>query len=437
MLNAHAAWLARYPSLFSSANNHLVAEAGGLFAIGSLAPELPEAATWRAMGREHLEREAARQITADGVGLEQSPSYQAYIMEWLLVARRIASATGQRLNPVIDQRLLAGAEFLATILDRCGNHPRFGDDDEGTVLRQDLGRERLPLAIAGTTGALFGSGSSCHPEYHLDLRARMLGASSLPTKNWRPVSTTFAEGGYTLMRAGELMALFDHGLLGYTYTAGHGHADTLAVWLHVGGTPLLVDAGTFRYNYDAGWREHFRGTAAHNTIMIDGLDQSEQIGPFNWGRRARGHLLSAELEDRPAATASHDGYALLGITHERSVSLDENTFRVMDRVLGSGSHHIRLTLQFAPGFEVETAGAGRWRVSSEHGPSVLVEVSRLPLAAHVEEQTLVPGPGAVSPRYNELIAAPALLFEGDVTLPIEVVAIITIATVRRGADGRG
>jgi hypothetical protein len=171
--------------------------------------------------------------------------------------------------------------------------------------------------------------------------------------------------------------------------------------------------------------------------MIDGLDQSEQIGPFNWGRRARGHLLSAELEDRPAATASHDGYALLGITHERSVSLDENTFRVMDRVLGSGSHHIRLTLQFAPGFEVETAGAGRWRVSSEHGPSVLVEVSRLPLAAHVEEQTLVPGPGAVSPRYNELIAAPALLFEGDVTLPIEVVAIITIATVRRGADGRG
>lgn len=102
MLNAHGAWLARYPSLYSSANNHLVAEATGLFAVGSLAPELPEAAAWRTMGREHLEREAARQITADGVGAEQSPSYQAYTMEWLLVARRIAAATGQRLDPVID-----------------------------------------------------------------------------------------------------------------------------------------------------------------------------------------------------------------------------------------------------------------------------------------------------------------------------------------------
>jgi hypothetical protein len=430
MLNAHAAWLARYPSLYSSANNHLVAEAGGLFAIGSLAPELPEAATWRTMGREHLEREAARQITADGVGAEQSPSYQAYTMEWLLVARRIAAATGQRLDPVIDQRLHAGAGFLATILDADGSHPRFGDDDESTVLRQDLGRERLPLAIAGTIGALFGSGSSCHPAYRLDLRARMLGASSLPANDWRPVSTTFAEGGYTVMRAGHLMALFDHGPLGYSYTAGHGHADTLAVWLHVGGTPLLVDAGTFRYNYDAGWREHMRGTAAHNTIMIDGLDQSEQTGPFNWGRRARGHLISAELEGTPTATASHDGYALLGVTHERTVSLDENTFRLVDRVLGSGRHHVRLILQFAPGFAVETAGERRWRVVSERGPAALVDVAWPLLAAHVEEQTLVPGPGAVSPRYNELIAAPALLLEGDVSLPLEVVTIITIATRR-------
>jgi hypothetical protein len=437
MINAHAAWLARYQSLYSSANNHLMAEAGGLFAIGSLAPELPEAETWRTIGREHLEHEAARQITADGVGAEQSPTYQAYVMEWLLIARRIAAVTGQQLDSVIDHRLNAGARFLATILDAGGNHPRFGDDDEGTVLRQDLGRERLPLAIAGTIGALFGTGSSCHPEYYLDLRARMLGASSLPANNWRPVSTTFPQGGYTVLRAGQVMALFDHGPLGYSYTAGHGHADTLAVWLHVGGTPLLVDAGTFRYNYDAGWREHMRGTAAHNTIIIDGLDQSEQTGPFNWGRRARGHLISADLEGTPTATASHDGYALLGINHERAVSIDENTFLLKDRVLGSGRHYIRLTLQFAPGFEVKTAGEGRWRVTSEHGPTALVDVTRSLLAAHVEEQTLVPGPGAVSPRYNELIAAPALLLEGEVSLPFEVVTIITITTVEQAADGRG
>jgi hypothetical protein len=430
LLNAHGAWLARYPSLYSSANNHLVAEAVGLFAIGSLAPELPQARAWRTMGREHLEREAARQITADGVGAEQSASYQAYTMEWLLGARRIADATGQRLDPMIDQRLLAGAGFLASILDECGNHPRFGDDDDSSVLRQDLGRERLPLAIAGTVGALFGDGSSCHPEYCLDLRARMLGASNLPASDWRPKSTTFAQGGYTVMRAGHSMALFDHGPLGYTYTAGHGHADTLAVWLHVGGAPLLVDAGTFRYNNDAGWRKHMRGTVAHNTILIDGLDQSEQTGPFNWGRKAHGTLISAQLGAKPTATASHDGYARLGITHERTISLNEYTFQLTDRILGSGRHHVRLTLQFAPGFIVETAGERCWRVVLKGGPAALVDVDNPVLDAHVEEQTLEPGPGVISPRYNELISAPALLLEGDVWLPLKVITKFRIATGR-------
>ena len=379
------------------------------------------------MGRERLEREAARQIMADGVGAEQSPSYQAYTMEWLLVARRIAFATGQRLEPVIDQRLLAGAAFLAGILDVCGNHPRFGDDDDSTVFRQDIGGEPLPFAIAGAIGALFGTGSSCHPKYRLDLRARMLGASSLPVKGWRPKSTTFTQGGYTVMRAGQLMALFDHGPLGYSYTAGHGHADALAVWLHVGGTPLLVDAGAFRYNHDGGWRKYMRGTAAHNTIMIDGLDQSEQTGPFNWGRRACGHLVSAKLEPAPTVSATQDGYARLGITHERTVSLDENTLIIRDRVHGSDRHHVRLTLQFAPGFVVETAGERRWRVVSEGGLAAFVDLACSPLTARVEEQTLVPGPGAISPRYNELIPAPGLLLEGDASLPFKVVTTIRIA----------
>ena len=39
-LAAHAYWLARYPSRHSSANNHLIAEAGALFLLGTLSPEL-------------------------------------------------------------------------------------------------------------------------------------------------------------------------------------------------------------------------------------------------------------------------------------------------------------------------------------------------------------------------------------------------------------
>jgi hypothetical protein len=428
LLAAHGAWLARYPSLYSSANNHLVAEACGLFALGCLAPALPDAATWRASGRAHLEREALRQIHADGVGAEQSPDYQASTMEWLLVARHIGRATGQPLAASIDQRLAAGARFLAAILDPDGHHPRIGDQDDSVVLRQDLDPERSPLAIAGAVGALLGLGDVCHPRYRLDLRARLLGARAVPASDWRPASTTFAEGGYTVLRAGPLLAVFDHGPLGHAHTAAHGHADALALWLHVAGTPLLVDAGTYRYDHDDGWRDHLRGTAAHNTVTVDGLDQSQRTGPFNWGRRrARGHLLSARFDSAPRATASHDGYEHLGVIHERTVSLTADGCRIDDRLRGSGRHRVSLTWQFAPGLRVDLSGERRCDVAAENGLAASVEIAGPSPSVRVVVQADRPGPGAVSPSYNTLVPAAALRYDGEVSLPVEIVTTITLA----------
>ena len=427
LLAAHGAWLARYPSLYSSANNHLVAEACALFALGCLAPGLPDAPNWREFGRVHLEREATRQILADGVGAEQSPDYQASTMEWMLLARRIGLASGRPLAPAVDERLAVGARFLAAILDDQGQHPRIGDQDDGVALRQDLEPERLPLAVAGAVGALLGIGDVCHPAYHLDLRARLLGASSLPPAAWRPVSATFAIGGYTVLRAGSLMAVLDHGPLGHGYTAAHGHADALALWLHVGGAPLLVDAGTYRYDHDGGWRDHLRGTAAHNTVTVDGFDQSDTAGPFNWGRRrARGRLHEAHLEGALSVTASHDGYACRGVVHERGVTLTPDRCQVVDRLRGAGRHRIGLTWQFASGLRVERQGERRFAVVSPDGAAATVDIAGPAMSVRILEQTDRPGPGAVSPSYNVLRAAPALCVECDAPLPIEIATTITL-----------
>ena len=45
----------------------------------------------------------------------------------------------------------------------------------------------------------------------------------------------------------------------------------------LGSEEFLVDPGTY-----AERRAYFRGTAAHNTVRIDGRDQSEQGGNFMW-----------------------------------------------------------------------------------------------------------------------------------------------------------
>ena len=44
----------------------------------------------------------------------------------------------------------------------------------------------------------------------------------------------------------------------------------------------------------------------------------------------------------------------------------------------------------------------------------------------VVAQTDPPGPGAVSPGYNQLVPAAALRYECDVSLPVEIATTITL-----------
>ena len=60
-----------------------------------------------------------------------------------------------------------------------------------------------------------------------------------------------------------------------------------ACTLRAFGTDVLVDPGTYDYFTHPEWRRYFRSTQAHNTVEVDGLDQSQQLGLFLWGARAQ------------------------------------------------------------------------------------------------------------------------------------------------------
>ncbi len=414
-LAAHGAWIERYPSLHSSANNHLVAEAGGLFVLGTLAPELPGAARWREAGRRTLEREAALQILPDGVGAEQSPSYQAYTMEWLLVARHVARAAGAPLAAVVDERLAAGAAFLSALQDAGGHWPRYGDDDGGVVLRTALDESGYVPSIARAAGGQ-AEGNDARALVYADPPC----AARVPAVGPR----TFRDGGYTVLRrtfgGREVLVLFDHGPLGYGFTCGHGHADALAVWVHVDGAPLVVDPGTYRYNADGGWRTYLRGSAAHDTVTLDGIGQSEPTGAFNWGRRTAGTLDAAEVTDAgDRVTAHHDGYRRgVGVVHRRTVVLGtDGTLAIEDRLEGTGRRTASMTWQFARDVEVVPADGGRTWTLRRHGARVAEFTTAGTPPARLVSDATRPGPGAVSTGYNRIEAAPALVFEGPVDLP--------------------
>jgi len=427
-LSAHGAWLARYPSLYSSANNHRVAELGGLALLGCLAPELPGADAWRAEGLDGLAIEALRQILPDGVGVEQTPTYQAFTMEWMLVARRAASATGRQTDPRMDARLAAGADFLAALHDVGGHHPQIGDDDEGVVLRNTLGHERHAASIARAVSAALGRPELAPPGFEgpPDLRAALLGFATIPASARRPRSRHFAEGGYTTLRAGPAMLVFDHAPLGQAPLNAHGHADALSVWLHLHGRPALIEAGTHRYNGAPEWRRYARSTLAHNTASVDGAEQSDPSSGFAWARVAGVECVrSAPAEG--SVEALHRGFAHLGVIHRRRVALDTTELRVDDDFEGDGVHRIEIAWHFAPDLALTRAGDGDgdgndW-IARRGGVEVLRFAPPPGMVGRLSAQEDGPGPGINAPSYNRVQPAPTLVFEGDPSLPVRVSVI--------------
>jgi uncharacterized heparinase superfamily protein len=433
MLATHADWIARYPSLHSSANNHRIAELGALFVLGCLAPGLPDADRWREESARELIEECRKQIHGDGVGGEQSPTYQAYSLEWLLCARSVAAATGHALAASFKDRLESSGLFFNAILDRNGNHPAIGDDDEGVVLRQSLAPERYVLSVCGALSAALGHPKVRPPAHEFDLRAALLGHFSMKRSRYRRSGQTFSTGGYTVLASAsdqrEALAVFDHGPVGYAWTAGHGHADALSVWLHLDGHPVLVDTGTYRYNGAPEWREYIRSTAAHNTVQLGGLEQSETSGPFNWGRRAEVKLIRSE-PDRGGGwvEAQHDGFvADLGLQHARRVCLDgllsfeiRDTISVVDpdRAGMIPTVPVVVRLHFATDLEIREEAEG-WSVHRENKEVLRVSVPSVDLSGRVLTQSSASTPGVLASAYNVLVPGACLELTGHIAPPTD------------------
>ena len=281
----------RYLSTYFSPNTHLLGEAVALFFIGTLCPELRSSSRWKKKGWDIVLRESQHQVRPDGFYFEQSTYYHVYALDFLLHAGVLASLNNMPFPPDYQRRLEQMLDALA-LLCRAGSPPRWGDDDGGRVFDAQRNRaEHLSDPLA-TGAVLFGRGDFKFLAGGLREETLWLlgekGASEfdrLEAKQPAMSSAALPETGMYVMSCaeGKLQAVIDAGPQG-ALAAGHGHADALSLTLHAGGRELLGDPGTFEYVGSDGQRDHFRGTAAHNTLQLDGRDQSIPKGPFAWDR---------------------------------------------------------------------------------------------------------------------------------------------------------
>lgn len=365
-LSVHGRHLERYLSTYSSPNTHLLGEAVGLFAIGTLVPEISEGSRWMDLGWRIIRREADRQVLADGMHFEKSTHYHVYALDFFLYARVLADRN--RLDGVneLDRSLVRQLGALST-LARTGVPVRFGDDDGGRVFdgyRNHIEHLLDPLA---TGAALYGRADL--KALAGDLREEtiwLLGAegatrfdelAEVPRKTG--AEALDASHIYFLSAGDDRRVAISAGSWG-GLSGGHGHADLLGLQFVSGDRVLLDDPGTFTYTGSGGERDRFRLSDAHNTLTVDGLSQAEPRGPFKWST-----LPAAKVDAWVVGEAfslfvgSHAAYTTPDArrVHRRWVLALETTGLVIvrDEVEGSGSPRLDVHWHLGTGATLQCA----------------------------------------------------------------------------------
>ncbi len=390
-------------SRFSSANNHLIGEAAGVYVAASTWPMWPDMRDWGGRCREILEQECLKQNAPDGGNREQAFAYQTFVIDFLLLAGLAARARGEDFSPVYWRRLEVMIDFLASMTDGAGRLPMVGDADDGYVVKlaQESGFSAHRSQIA--TGAVLFERPDLAAKAGLadGKTITLLGVESgrritrlreRGRAGFRP-HQQFTEAGYYLLGSAfetpdEVRVLVDAGPLGYLTLAAHGHADALSFLLTIGDREILIDPGTYAYHTEPGWRRYFRGTSAHNTVGIDGQDQSQQAGNFMWTDHARARCIEFDVgAGRQTFIGEHHGFERLEdpVVHRREIVFEPGARRieVNDILRCAGRHVACRAWHFAEDCEVTPHGdglkivAGRTQVLMEpRQPLERVEVQR-------------------------------------------------------------
>jgi hypothetical protein len=368
-------WIERFPSKYSSANNHLLAELAALSVISGVTPSLQPAHSKHV---DSFAAECARQFNDDGLNAELATDYHLYALDLMATVLHLSPGTVHATLKDHTQRV---AQATKEIVEFCGFWPRISDSDHAAVL-SNIAEE------------------SDRATWLVKFCENLLGVE-LDSSN--PHSLSFATSGYSFLKSNssssELLILVDHGYLGFGDIAGHAHADSAAIWTWVNQEPLLVESGTYSYHSRDDLRDALRSSMWHNTISINGASTSTPDGPFLWlhNKRATARLLSlspnsAEIEvDIPKNAVLPSG-----ATHRREIEIEGLSFSITEHVSAKAAFELASHLIVDHNYSVSDAGAfGQVELSKPSGQRLVLTYDAK-LADHVIESL------ETSPTYGKL-----------------------------------
>jgi len=159
--------------------------------------------------------------------------------------------------------------------------------------------------------------------------------------------------------------VIDIGPLGPNHQPGHGHCDLFSFEWSLASQRIICDTGVYAYQ-DEVMRPYVRATAAHNTIRINGAEQSEIWKEFRVARRAYPEQTSVDVgaDETLRVAGQHHGYCrLVGQpVHRREFEFGHGNLVLLDTVSGNGTHVIEAFLHFHPAVTVHRISPQAYRL---------------------------------------------------------------------------
>jgi hypothetical protein len=394
--------------------NHLLGELAGLLTAGRLFPEAAPAWWDEVPVAEVLEAEILRQFHPDGVSVEQSLTYEKFVLEFLVVAGEASALRGAPFSGPVRERMLAAARHLEVATAPDGTLPRVGDCDSGRGADWGEDDPHRPGGLPARIRRVFGPAGSGGPAPAAPSGSpaeASAGGHRGPAETGTPGGATavhFPQGGHAvvLTPGGDFLFIrggpFGWGIPG---PASHSHADLLAPVLHLGGEPVWIDPGTAGYRVPAPLRDGLRGWEAHTAPAFEPPRGPAPAGTFRW----RDITLVASLEAKPGPQGPEiDGEVRWEdrsnpLRWRRCIRYNqlEKAWLLLDRFSQSHPGPVTWAFRFAPGIQLERLGTGGvYRVTLPSGRRWRLELS--------------PGEGArieeapVAPAYGTIVTAPVL-----------------------------
>jgi len=371
--------------------NHYLKNGVALFFAGAYFHGL-DADRWLKKGVQILREELDEQFLADGGHFERSPMYHSICVTDYLDVLNLAR-NSQGVLPPEDQgrfarRMTRSLDFLSDICLPDNEIALFNDSAFG---------------IAPTPKQIF------------DYAKKVIGYEP-PV---RPSGLTIhaqPASGYFVCRNDQDAIIIDCGSIGPDYQPGHAHCDTLSFELAIDGQRVIVDSGV--HDYEPGQeRAYARSTKAHNTVAVDGEEQSEIWGVFRVARRARS--LEARIEQRPDGsvwfTGAHDGYTRLRgrPIHKRNIVYDgKETWVIEDRLVGNGTHRMESYLHIHPDYHV-VKNAASFHITEANGKTIAIIESVEANEVRIER-------GSYFPEFGRKYENDVMVFTSSGTIPLNL-----------------